>query len=537
MTLGAETPSPISDLDRPSNSSSLPPPGSEDETIDALAGKILARGRGVVGTPPSDILGALGRFFARMMALPVGILAGLHIGSAVALLMLVVQLTWWKRIALFLVGPLVGPGLGAAIGWRYLTRGRLDALPTLANLQQRYLPVIAFPRQLYGLVIVTRYEDVRRVLERNDVFRVNGYDDRMRASSGPFILGMDPGPTYDREQDIAMRAVGRNVEPLKNLVVELSRALIDKANERSRTLDVVTEYAQAVQMAVVDRYYGVPNTRDERLIPWLETMSYYLFNLWIGGPYRDAAVDAGREFSAHVRRVVRRRTEQLSQGAPPKDDVLGRMIDVIRSGSDRTSSDPKQPTNEEFMVRTMAGLVSGATIATIGLFVGSIDFLLGLAADEREALRKAAQGGDDATVKRFLYEAARFSAYPPTLYRHALTPYVFHAGTKHEATVPRGAWVLTCPILANYDQSVFPKPTVFNPMREYEKGGGPLLYGWAQHKCLGAHMADLLMVEMTKALFAKGIQRAPGPDGKLCNGPSGTLPEGDYPGRFVVRFA
>jgi cytochrome P450 len=374
------------------------------------------------------------------------------------------------------------------------------------------------------------------VLERNDVFRVNGYDDRMRASTGPFILGMDPGPTYDREQDIAMRAVGRNVEPLKNLVVDLSRALIDKANERSRTLDVVTEYAHAVQMAVVDRYYGVPNTRDERLIPWLETMSYHVFNLWIGGPYREAAVDAGRELTAHLRRVVRRRTEDLAQGSPPKDDVLGRMIDVIRNASDRTSNDPKQPTNEEFMVRTMAGLVSGATIATIGLFVGAIDFLLGLAADEREALRKAALGGDDVTVKRFLFEAARFSAYPPTLYRHALMPHVFHAGTKHEATAARGAWVLTCPIFANYDESVFPKPAVVNPMREYEKGGGPLLFGWAQHKCLGAHMAELLMVEMTKALFAKGIQRAPGPDGKLSDGPSGVLPEGDYPGRLVVRF-
>jgi cytochrome P450 len=263
-------------------------------------------------------------------------------------------------------------------------------------------------------------------------------------------------------------------------------------------------------------------------------MSYYLFNLWIGGPYRDAAADAGHQLAAHIRRVVRRRTEDLSNGAPAKDDVLGRMIDVIRNAS--TSNDPKQPSNEEFMVRTMAGLTSGATIATIGLFVGAIDLLLGLPADEREALRKAAQGNDDATVKRFLFEAARFSAYPPTLYRHVLTPFVFHAGTKHEAKAERGAWVLTLPIFANYDQSVFAKPTAFNPMREYEKGGGPLLFGWAQHKCLGAHMAELLMVEMTKALFAKGIQRAPGPDGKLSNGPAGTMPEGDYPGRLVVRF-
>jgi cytochrome P450 len=527
----------MSELDRPSNSSSLPP-GPEDESLDAIAAKVLARGRGVAGTPPSDFLGALHRFFARALALPVGIVAGALMGFAGALVMLVLQGGWLKKIGLFLVGPFAGLGLGAMIGWRYLVRGKLDALPTIAGLLHRFVPVVAFPKALthmvFGLVVVTTYEDVRMVLERNDVFRVGGYDDRMRASSGPFILGMDPGPTYDKEQDIAARAVGRNVAPLKSLVVEISRTLIEKAYARSRTLDVVTEYAHAVQMAVVDRYYGIPNTRDERLIPWLETMSFYLFNLWVGGPYRDAAVDAGRVLAAHIRRVVRRRTEDLSHGGPAKDDVLGRMIDVIRSAS--TSNDPKQPSNEEFMVRTMAGLTSGATIATIGLFVGSIDLLLGLPPDEREALRKAAQLDDDATVKRFLFEAARFGAYPPTLYRHTLSPFVFHAGTKHEATAERGAWVLTMPILANYDTSVFAKPTTFNPMREYEKGRGPLLFGWAQHKCLGAHMAELLMVEMTKALFAKGIQRAPGPDGKLSNGEPGALPAGDYPARLVVRF-
>jgi cytochrome P450 len=507
----------------------------DDNSYDALASRIIARRKGVIDSPASDVAGALGRFVKRVIALPLGIAMGVIAGPICVPILLVLQGALWKRIALALAAPLGAPVFGAWVGYRYASRGSLDPLPLLAAIAHRFVPVIAFPKALThhvsGLAIATTYDDVKLVLQRNDVFQVNGYDARMRAASGPFILGMDPGPEYDKEQAIAARAVGRDVAPLRALAVSLSRALVEKAYERSRTIDVVTELAHAVQVAVVDRFYGIPNTRDDRLIPWLETMSFYLFNLWVGGPYRAAASEAGHELAAHIRRVVRDRAEALDRGGSAKDDVIGRMIAALRE-----SGGSKPQENEDFMVRTMSGLVSGATIATIGLFVGAVDRLLDLPGDERAALRKAAQIDDDPTVKRFLLEAARFSAYPPTLYRHTLTPFVFHAGTKHEAKSDRGAWVLTLPIFANYDARVFPNPEHFNPMREYPEGQGPLLFGWSQHRCLGEHMAILLMMEMLKALFAKGVERLPGPDGKTRNGEPGVIPDGDYPARLVVRF-
>lgn len=533
MTFATDTMPPSSKRDR--GTSSTPPATSDDDSFDSLASRIMARGKGVIASPASDVAGTLGRFIKRLLAVPAGIVIGVVAGPLLVPILPMLQGAWWKRIALALFAPMGVPIFGAWLGYRYASRGSLDPLPLLAAVAHRFVPVIAFPKgfthHVSGLAIATTYDDVKMVLTRGDVFRVNGYDARMRAASGPFILGMDPGPEYDKEQAISARAVGREIGPLRELAVGLSRALVEKAYERSRTIDVVTELAHAVQMAVVDRFYGIPNTRDERLIPWLETMSFYLFNLWVGGPYRAAAADAGHELAAHIRRVVRSRSEDLERGGPAKDDVIGRMIAVLRE-----TGDPKQPTNEEFMVRTMSGLVSGATIATIGLFVGAVDRLLDLPGDERAALRKAAQLNDDATVKRFLLEAARFSAYPPTLYRHTLTPFVFHAGTQHEAKSERGAWVLTLPIFANYDARVFPNPEHFNPMREYPEGQGPLLFGWSQHRCLGEHMAILLMVEMLKALFAKGVERLPGPDGKTKNGEPGVIPDGDYPARLVVRF-
>ena len=535
MTLAAETPPPISEQSRVSTLSSAPPE-AEDESLDALAAKILARAKGVVGPAPSDIGGALGRALFRLLALPLGILVGATLGGILAPLMLVLSGSWAMRVVRFLLAPLAGLGLGATLGWRLLVRGRLDAVPLLAGALHRFAPVVALPpaitHEVFGLVLVTRHDDVRLVLDRNDVFRVDGYDDRMRATSGPFVLGLDPGPTYDKEQRLAATAVGREIEPLRNLAAGLSRALVDKAYERSRTLDVVSELAHAVQAAVLHQFFGIPNTRDERLIPWLQTTSYFIFNVWIGGPYRTAAVEAGREMAAHVRRIVRRRIEELAHGAAPRADVLGRMLETIRA----TSGDPKLPTSEDLAVRTMAGLIAGATVPTIGLFISAIDFLLSLSADERTAIKKAAQLNDDATVKRFLFEAARFDTYPPALYRHALMPYVFHPGSKHEATAERGAWVVTMPFLANFDARVFPNPGTFNPMRDHAPGREPLIFGWAQHRCFGAHMAELLMIEMAKPLFAKGIARTPGPDGKVRKGDAGVIPDGDFARKLVVRF-
>ena len=512
------------------------PPRTEDESIEDLAAKILARSKGVVGAPPSGVGSALFRAIVRFFALPWGAVFGVVLGFFAAPFMWALPGSWATRCKRFFLAPFGGLALGTVVGWRVLLRGKVDAIALLASWLHRLAPVVTLPPALshsaFGVVIVTRYEDVRLVLERDDVFRVDGYDERMRATSGAFFLGMDPGAQYDKEQRLVAAALGREIEPLRELVAGLSRALVDKANDRSRTIDAVSELAHAVQGAVLDRFFGIRDTRDERLIPWLETTSHFVFHVWAGGPYRTAAVEAGRDMAAHVRRVVRRRIEDLLHGAAPRDDVLGRLLAAIRA----TSGDLKLPTSEDLAVRTMAGLIAVSTVPTIGLFLAALDFLLGLSADERAAMKKAAHLEDDATVKRFLFEAARFCAYPPALYRHALQPYVFHAGSKHEAKAARGAWVVTLPLMANYDAHIFPNPETFNPMREQRPDRGPLLFGWAQHRCLGAHMAELIMVEMAKPLFAKGMSRAPGRDGTLQKGDASLIPDGNFPRRLVVQF-
>jgi cytochrome P450 len=478
---------------------------------------------------------ALKQLLARVLAFPLGVALGAYLGILAAPLMLFVPFAWTKRLALVALSPLLGPYFGAELGWRFLLRGKIDATPLAARAFHRYAPIFAFPKAFthhaMGMVLVTTHREVREVLERDDVFRMDGYDERMRATSGAFFLGMDPSPDYQREQALGAAALGRDEALLKEGAGRLAQALVDGALERpSRTLDVVTELAHVVELNFLKDYFGVRDTPDERLITWLQTMSFFIFNFWIGGPYRAAAVAAGADMAAHLRTLLRERVADIEAKRPVREDVLGRMVMQIYDRS------PDAAFDEALAVRTLGGIVSGATVPGIGTFVQAVDRLLDLPASLRKKLQNASLTNQDIVVKRFVREAARFSAYPPTLYRHAAKPFVFAAGTDHEKEAEQGAWIVTMPILANYDASVFPDPETFDPDRKESKETSPLLFGWARHRCLGEHMAEVLMIEMTKRIFARDVERAPGAAGQLTPGPKGEIPDGDFASRLVVRF-
>jgi cytochrome P450 len=515
------------------------PPAEDERSPELLAVRILARERGVVTTESWALSAAraLGRAVGRALALPVSLVLGLWVGTFAAPFWSFASMPWFERVLFVVFSPLLGLYFGAEIGWRLLTTGKLRPTPLVAAAFHRYAPVFTLPKALthhaLGIVLVTTYGDVRDVLERDDVFRVDLYNERMQAATGAFFLGEDDGRPYRREESLGMACLGRDEALLRECVGRVAQALVDRALDRpTRTLDVVTEYAHVVVVTFLKDYFGVPDTADERLLDWLETMSFFLFNFWIGGPYRAEAVRAGDEIRNHLLGLVRARMADIEAGRPITEDALGRLVLRLHAAS------PDKPIDEKLAARTLAGLVSGATVATIGTAVQVIDRLLDLPADLRKKLQHACLTKNDVTVRRFVLEAARFGAYPPTLYRHAAKPFVFAPGTDREKEVEAGAWVVTLPILANYDASVFAHPETFDPARgETRKDQpDPLIFGWARHRCLGEHVAELLIVELVRRLFAKNVTRFPGPQGRLTQGPPGVIPSGDYARRLIVRF-
>jgi cytochrome P450 len=539
MTASGEALSSVAQVARSAVSSvppSIPPPGDE-HSPELVATRALARQRGVVASDGwlRSVASAFARLVARILAVPLGAVAGAYLGIVAAPLFLFVASPWAQRLAKVALSPLLGLYLGMDLGWRYLTRGTIATVPLLARAFHRYAPIFTFPKKLthhaLGIVLVTRHGDVREVLERDDVFRVDGYSDRMCAVSGAFFLGKDAGPDYDREHALGAASLGRDDALLREGAGRLTQALVEGALDRpSRTLDVVSELAHVVELDLLKNYFGIRDTPDEKLLVWLQTMSYFIFNFWIGGPYRAAACAAGAEMGEHLRMLVRERVADIEAKRPIREDALGRMVMQLYDPSSG------KPFDETLAVRTIGGIVSGATVPGIGTFVQAVDRLLDLPSGLRKKLQEAALTKKDAVVRRFVREAARFSAYPPTLYRHAAKPFVFAAGTDREREAAQGAWVVTAPILANYDASIFPDPEAFDPDRIESKETGPLLFGWARHRCLGEHLAEVLMVEMAKHLFARDVERAAGAAGRLTAGTPGTIPDGDFARRLIVRF-
>jgi cytochrome P450 len=524
---------------RPSVSSIPPfvPLGEEHAWCQELASGVMARCRGVASEPSfvSRVAHSAGQALLRLAAPVIGVIAGAWLGVFLAPFTLVLSISWPKRLLVFLLAPLAGPLAGGFFGLRFAASGKVIDLPQIAGLLHKHSPFIALPEairhHLFGLVLVARHADVRTVLERNDVFRVDMYDDRMRATTGAFFLGADPGGAYDTEQPMGADVFGRSVETLQKFTGELCRELVNQAMRRpSKTIDVVGELAQVVPIAVLREYFGIQDTPDERLRTWLQATGFFIFNFWIGGVYRVRAADAGAHLSEHLRQVVSLRDDKRRAGEELRSDVLSRMLLKFAPTKDRVLADK----DRDFIVRTLGGLISGTTVPTIGLSVGVIDRLLDLPDSALHDLRKAAQTGNDERVTQYVREAGRFSTYPPMLYRHAAMAYEFDPGGKHQTTAQRGALVVTAPFLANFDPAVFSDPKTFNPSRADLKQ--TMLFGWDRHRCLGEYVGQMMMVEMVKALFAHPIRRLAGPAGRLQNGKRGVIPDGDFYSRLVARL-
>jgi cytochrome P450 len=485
------------------------PPGGEEQWSSELAQGVMARGRGVDKDLPwtrraaQTLVRALSRLFAPVFG--------------------------------FLVTGLVFALIGAYFGLRFALRGKVFDLGWFAKLVHKYQPFLALPEAIrhyaFGLVIVARHADIRALLERNDVFRVDIYDDRMRATSGAFFLGMDPGGAYDGEQKIGRNVFGTSFDVLREFTRKLCAELVNAAERRpSKTIDVVSELAQLVPVAVLREYFGIEDTQDERLRTWLQATGFFIFNFWMGGVYRVRAAEAGAELAAHLATVVERRDQTRRSGGALREDVLSRMLLTFAP----TPKDQLSDEQRAFVVRTLGGLVSGTTVPTIGLSVGVINRLLELRGDKLQDLRTAAKSNDDERVGCYVREAGRFCTYPPMLYRHAAKPYAFDPGGKHATTVQRGALVVAAPFLANHDPAVFANPETFDPDRK--ELDQVMLFGWDRHRCLGEYVGQMIVTEIVKALFAHKVRRIAGPAGRVQNGARGAIPECDFPARLVVRL-
>jgi cytochrome P450 len=388
---------------------------------------------------------------------------------------------------------------------------------------RRFAPIVMVGRSWPGLMLLFRHADVLEVLTREDDFSVALGGLKMKATIGSFFLGMgDKTPQYRRER----AAMGRAVLPedlgrTRRFAGSLASQIVEQAIKERGEVDLVADLANVVVPRFVNDYYGIAEPPDGSLLAWFKVGSYYVFgiDLLVGPRFYVPAARAGEQIARHITSQIEERRGALEKDDKVPDDILTRLL----------RAEAHDGTDTDTIRRMLTGSMSGTLIPTGWLAVVTIRTLLQLPKRTLEKARRAAQIGDDATVRQYVVEAARFHPFPPVIYRYCERDTAIAVGTPRERIIPEGTQVLCVMGSAALDPAVVPSPGSFIAGRPEEQY---MLFGHGHHHCLGKDIAETLMTEMVKPLLLLDLER---PIAPVTMGPKGRVVDGYYPAHLIVH--
>jgi cytochrome P450 len=385
-------------------------------------------------------------------------------------------------------------------------KGRLMALlmpfamETLLPLGFRVLRALPGNRRLFGIVVATRYDEVREAFLNDPDFRVP-YLQKLDVIMGnePFFLGMEDTPDYRRDT-AAMRRVVR-IEDIANLKVKVEaegERIVAAAGGR---LEVVDALVRQITFDIYRDYFGVTDPPEGDLRVFATRLFEFQFADAGNDPELRKEVDVmAPALRRHIDMLMaeRRRSGQLG------DDVLGRCLAMNAKGEDGF---------KDAQIRSsLMGFIVGGPPQPPMVVPQAMEQLL----RRPEALagaQAAARANDDKALAGFVFEAMRFDPLAPALPRTATRDSRLAAGTRREVAVKKDGTVYVAFASAMMDERRVPEPSVFNPRRlphEY------IHFGYGLHQCFGIHLNLALLPLVLKPLLKRqNLRRAPGKDGHL----------------------
>jgi cytochrome P450/glutathione S-transferase len=389
---------------------------------------------------------------------------------------------------------------------------RPGILRPIFSLLRRYDPILL----LGNHAIVTRYDDVIEVLKRDTDFTISQINaPKIDQIGGPFILGMDASPQYDRENATLHEVVRRqDLEHIRTFVAQSACELIAAARPHRR-IDVVNGFARVVPIRLVASYFGMPGPNDPTMMRWMRDIFHYIFaDLTNGQDVMQDALSSNAELHKHMDAQIALRKSQSSDGS---DDVLSRLLAL---------HDAAHPWLDDLAVRrNLAGVIVGAVDTTSKFVTLAIDELL----RRPQALagaRECAVKGDIEAVRHYGWEAVRFNPHHPLQVRHCARATQIAQGQKRSKTIPAETSVYIATLSAMFDSAVFTKPGEFNPQRQSDY----LHFGYGMHTCFGSAINGIQIPELLAALLRlPNLRRATGSAGQI-------LYDGPFPNRLVLEF-
>jgi cytochrome P450 len=257
----------------------------------------------------------------------------------------------------------------------------------------------------------------------------------------------------------------RHVAKLRSLIEDMADRLLDRIAELGAdgsALDLITEFASRLPMAVITNILGFPDDDQAWFRLMAADVAVPLDGLTneSGLERADAAMD---ELSAYFADLIDYRRRN------PADDVVSTLAHVHTTDADRLSEG-------ELMGNMMLLLTAGFETTSFLLGHGMM-----LALDHPEYTARLRTEPDFATG--YVEEVLRFAPPVQVTSRWAAAD-VELLGT----TLPAGGKVVLYLAAGNRDPRRFADPNRFNPDRPDNQ---PLSFGAGSHFCLGAPLARL----------------------------------------------
>lgn len=361
------------------------------------------------------------------------------------------------------------------------------------NLARAFFPVVTLGSRTY----VLRDADVREILTRDQDFTLRQINQaNIDRHLGAFMLGMDDGPEYQRENGILRSVVHKNdMKSLQDFFHQESGKLAAEMEAKGR-FEVIDEYLRTLCIRFFEFYMGVPGPDPKTMMHWNRSLFWDSFlNLKDDLEVRKVATQSGKELSAYFFELIAQNKAVLAEGGQLPDNLLSRLLRL--QGTEQPAYD------DDGIRRNLSGSLLGMMENTSKACVNILDQLF----QRKEALAmaiEAANNNDVERVGKIAFEALRFRSNIPVLIRYAeKTQYVGPEGGK-KRRIKAGKEIFSLVISANFDSRRYPKPRQFNPDRPRENH---LFFGYGLHKCFGTYVNYISIPEMMTALLKiKGLQ-------------------------------
>jgi cholest-4-en-3-one 26-monooxygenase len=318
---------------------------------------------------------------------------------------------------------------------------------------------------------ITRYQDVRDVSTRTDVFS-SAQGIRPDSPAIPMMIDMDDPAHFQRRKLVNRGFTPRRVRDQEPRIIEVCDEIIDKVCEKGEC-DLVWDIAAPLPLIMIGDALGVaPEDRDD-LLRWSDEMLRGLTGIHDDALMEKAAI-ASAQYGEYASKVIADRRED------PRDDLMSTLVHAEVDG-DRLS-------HEEVIYESLLILVGGDETTRHVISGGAYQLLRH--PDQRDALV-----ADPGLIPTAVEEMLRWVSPIKNMNRTVTTDVELGGQQLRE-----GDNVLLLYPSANRDEDVFADPFTFDIRRQPNEH---LAFGFGTHFCLGNSLARLELRGMFERLLSR----------------------------------